>query len=155
MSARTIVPPFRTISASKLVNAVAGSLTEIKREDDLTDEELGGFLGKGVDQGKKYRTGLAEMPMTSFLRGCERWNGRFANDVLALIGMKIVPLDSGGLEDRRGVTALMRAVLSLQEATEDDDQVDEVELAQRRALIEDAGQYIDQLRERLKLRAVA
>lgn len=151
----TIVPRHRIASASSMLAALGDSLTAIKREDELTDSDLAAGLGKGDDQAAKYRTGLAEMSVTTFLRGCLHWNGRFANTALAMVGMKLVPMDAGEVTDRQGVTSLMRAVLALQEALEDDGVVDDVELIQSRALIEDAGRFVDQCRERLKVRAVA
>jgi hypothetical protein len=150
----TIYVRYRSISASKLVNALAHSLTDIKVEDELTDSDVGAILGKGDDQAAKYRTGLAEMSVTTFMRGCAAWNGRFANEAFAQVGMKLIPLDAGEQTDMQGVTSLMRAVLALQEALEDDGVVDDVELAQRRSLIEDAGRYVDQCRDRLRLRSV-
>lgn len=155
MSAPNIHGKYRSVPASKLLAALADSLTDIKNEDGLTDADLGAELGKHEDTAAKYRTALADMPATVLLRGIARWDGRFINRAAALVGGKFVPLDAGDVNDRQGVTALMRAVLSLQEALEDDDVVDDVELAQRRALVEDAGRVIDRYRERLRPRAVA
>lgn len=154
MSAPSIHGKYRSVPASKLLEALATSLSAIKDEDGLTDADLGAELGKHEDTAAKYRTALADMPATVLLRGISRWDGRFINRALALVGGKFVALESSEMSDRQGVTALMRAVLSLQEALEDDDIVDDAELAERRTLVEAAGQVIDRYRERLRPRAV-
>lgn len=145
---------YRSVSASEMMEAIGESLSAIKSEDGLTDADLGAELGKSEDQAAKYRTSLAEMPATVFIRACRRWNGRFANRVFGLFGGKLVMLDPGAGSDRAGQTALMRAVLALQDALEDD-VLDDVELVQRRAIIEEAGRAIDRWRNRLSLRSVA
>lgn len=154
MAEPAIPPAYRTVSGSKLIDSLAESLTAIKREDELTDAELGKFLHKGVDAGKAYRTGFAEMPVTAFLRGCERWDGRFANATLALIGMKLVPLDAAVGSDRAGFTALCQLLTGLSAALENDNLVDDQELAHLAPALEAAGKHIDRLRARLRPRAV-
>jgi hypothetical protein len=154
MSDTAIPPLHRTVSASKLTETVASSLSKIKEQDGLTDKELGHFLGKGTDAGKAYRTGFAEMGMVSFLRGCERWNGRFANAALAMIGMKLVPIAARPQSDRSFGVILSRLKLAVDEALENDDQIDDDELAAMRALLDEAGQAIDARRARPALKAV-
>lgn len=153
MAATTIVRTNRTVSASKLVNALAESLSVIKEQDDLTDADLGGVMHKGADQGAKYRTGLAEMGAVAFFRACEQWNGRFANDALALIGMKLVPTDAQPQSDRSFGVILSRLKLAVDEALESDDVIDEDELAEMSAVLDDAGRAIDARRAR-KLKVV-
>lgn len=156
MSDGTIPPRYRRASGSDLIAALANALSDIKEQDRLTDKELAAFLGKsGQDSGKAYRTGFAEMPVTAFLRGCETWNGRFANEALALIGMKLVPLDAGAMNDRAGFTAMCALLTEMAEALEDDGEIDGEELAAMRAAVEKAGQYVDRLRGRLKPRVAA
>jgi hypothetical protein len=155
MTKPTIHGRHRTISASMLLDTLGESLAAIKDEDRATDDDLGAVLGKSDDQAAKYRVGLAEMGVVAFLRGCEKWDGRFANGVLNKLGMKLVPLDAGQADAHTSVSSLMKAVLSLHEAAADDGVFDDVELAQRRSLIEDAGKVLDGLRERLTLKAVA
>jgi hypothetical protein len=152
----TAIPPLhRTVSASKLTETIADSLTSIKDEDELTDKEIGHFLGKGVDAGKAYRTGYAEMGFVSFLRGCATWNGRFANDALALIGMKLVPLAARPQSDRKFGVILSRLKLAVDEALENDDEIDDRELDAMRALLDEAGQAIDARRAQPLLKAVS
>jgi len=147
MSDKAIAPLHRTVSGSKLIDVLAGSLTEIKSEDGLTDAEIGKFLHKGVDAGKAYRTGYAEMPVTSFLRGCERWNGRFANDTLALIGMKLVPIANAEVNDQTLQTRLAKLMFEVSVALEDG-VITPFELnGMKRTLIE-AGEAIDSFREK-------
>jgi hypothetical protein len=146
MNARQSPPRYRTVSGSSLIEAMAKSLQAIKDEDGLTDDELGRMVGKsGKDQGKAYRTGFTEMPTTSFLRACERWNGRFATDVFALIGMKLVPLDAGNMNDRASLSALTRLLLELSVALEDGE-ITQDELTAMKSAIEEAGKVVDRLR---------
>ncbi|WEK42956.1 MAG: hypothetical protein P0Y64_16685 [Candidatus Sphingomonas colombiensis] len=146
MSDRLIVRPARLTSASKLIDTLAESLSEIKEQDELTDADLGGALGKGADQGAKYRTGLAEMGLVAFLRGCERWNGRFANDVLALIGVKLVPIHAGEANGQSLQTRLAKLMLEVSVAMEDGI-LTELEIHRMQRSLVEAGEAIDALRE--------
>ena len=148
MTSRAISPLHRSVSGSKLIETLGDSLTSIKSEDGLTDAELGKYLHKGVDAGKAYRTGYAEMPVTSFLRGCERWNGRFANDTLALVGMKLVPLVGGeAVNDQALQTRLAKLMLEVSVALEDG-VISELELAGMKRTLIEAGEAIDAYREK-------
>jgi hypothetical protein len=139
-----------------LLEALGNSLNAIKKEDAATDGDLGAVLGKSEDQAAKYRAGLAEMGVVSFLRACREWDGRFANEVLALVGMKLSPLEAGELSDQASVTALLSLAMALSaEIEKDHGRVGDAHLAQHRALIERVGHIIDGYRERLKLRSVA
>lgn len=142
MSAAAIPPIHRSVSGSRLVETIGTSLSTIKSEDALTDAELGKYLHKGVDAGKAYRTGYAEMPVTAFLRGCERWNGRFANDVLALIGMKLVPLATAEVTDQALSTRLSKLMFEWSLAMEDG-RVDQFELARMKRTLIDAAEALD------------
>lgn len=156
MTDKAITPKYRRASGSSLIEALAEALSAIKKEDGLTDKELASFLGKeGQDSGKAYRTGFAEMPVTAFLRGCEVWNGRFANGALALIGMRMSPLDKGMMSDRASFTVICTLLAKMSEALENDEIIDDEELADMRTAVEVGGQAIDRLRDRLKLKAVA
>jgi hypothetical protein len=153
MSAPTFNGHGSFVSASKLVEAIAADLTQIKAEEGLTDAELGEALGVGDDQAAKYRTGLATMNAVAFIRGCQHWNGRFANSALAKIGQKVVGIGSSKATDRHGLTALTKLMLEVSIALEDDEQVDDLELARMKKQLEDAGSYVDKMRHRLAERA--
>lgn len=143
----TAIPPLhRGVSGSKLIDTLGDSLTRIKAEDGLTDAELGKYLHKGVDAGKAYRTGYAEMPVTSFMRGCERWNGRFANDALALVGMKLVPIAAEPISGQTLQTRLTRLMLEVSMALEDG-KIDDLEIARMKRSLIEAGEAIDHYRE--------
>lgn len=148
MSDTLIVRSNRVASASKLIDTLAESLSVIKEQDDLTDADLGAVMHKHKDQGAKYRTGLAEMPVVAFLRGCERWNGRFANDVLALVGMKLVPLHREPVSDQTLQTRLAKLMLEVSVALEDGE-IDEMELARMKRTLIEAGEAIDAKRGRV------
>lgn len=142
-----IAPNYRTVSGSKLVDTLAESLSAIKDQDNLTDKELGQFLGKGLDAGKAYRTGYAEMGLVAFLRGCERWNGRFASDVFKLIGMKLSPLHTEAVTDQSLQTRLAKLMVEVSIALEDG-VIDDIEIARMKRTLIDAGEAIDAYRGR-------
>lgn len=145
MSHPLISRPARLVSASKLIETIGESLTRIKAEDELTDTDLGKALGKGTDQGGKYRTGLAEMGVVAFLRGCEQWNGRFANDVLAKVGMKLVPLHGAEVSNQSLQTRLAKLMLEVSVALEDGE-ITDIEIARMKRTLVEAGEAIDCLR---------
>lgn len=147
MSDTLIVRPARAISASKLIEAMAESLSVIKEQDELTDADLGGMLHKGADQGAKYRTGLAEMGAVAFIRACGTWNGRFANEVLSLIGMKISPLHSQPVTDQSLQTRLAKLMVEVSIALEDG-VIDDIEIARMKRTLIEAGEAIDSYRGR-------
>ena len=142
MASPTIVTRYRMASASSLLEAMGESLSVIKESDQLTDAYLGVVMGKGADQGGKYRTALAEMGSIAFLRACERWNGRFANDALALVGMKLVPLETAEISDQALSTRLSKLMFEWSIAMEDG-RVDEMELARMSRTLIAAGAAID------------
>lgn len=154
MSDSGIPPGHRSVSASKLIDTLAESLALIKDQDDLSDKDLGKVMHKGLDAGKAYRTGFAEMGVVAFLRACERWNGRFANKALAMIGMKLVPLEARPQSDRSFSVILSRLKLAVDEALENDGEIDDHELDGMTTLLDEAGRAIDARRARPALRAI-
>ena len=144
----------RTVSATMLIEALGESLQRIKDEDGATDSDIGRVLGKSKDSAERHRKGLGDMGVVSFLLGCATWNGRFSNDVLAKIGMKIVPLDADVVNERCAASALTRLLLEMSLALEDG-RIDDRELSTMRGALEQAGHHIDQMRQRLALRCVA
>lgn len=147
MSDRLIHRPARLVSASKLIETIAESLSIIREQDELTDADVGGVFTKSGDQAAKYRTGLAEMGVVAFLRGCERWNGRFANDVLAHIGMKLTPLPTGEVSGQSLQTRLAKLMHELSEALEDGVLTD-LEIQRMKRTLTEAGEAIDAIRGR-------
>jgi hypothetical protein len=145
MADPAISPLHRSVSGTKLIDTLADSLTAIKSEDGLTDAELGKYLHKGPDAGKAYRTGFGEMPVTAFLRGCERWNGRFANDVLALIGMKLIPTHAVPMSVQTIQARLAKLMMELSLALEDG-ALSEMERAGMKRTLADAIEGLDSLR---------
>ncbi|ARR53467.1 hypothetical protein HY78_08540 [Rhizorhabdus wittichii DC-6] len=148
MAAPDIHPRYRTVSASKLIEAAGLSLKAIKDADGLTYADLGQELGKSGDMAEAYRHGSSEMSMTTFLRACLRWNGRFANSVFAMLGLKLVPLDAEHHCDRKAMTIVMRAQVAMAENLEDG-KLEDHELVEDREWIEAAGAVFDGWRQRL------
>lgn len=146
---------YRTVPASKMLNALGESLEAIKREDGATDADLGAVLGKSDDAAARYRTALAEMPVVSFLRGCREWDGRFANGVLSLVGMKLTPLDANDGCDRQAVTALCSLLAKKSAALENDGVIDDQELEDMWPELEAAARHIDRLRQRRSVRLIS
>lgn len=139
----TIVPRYRIPSASSLIEALGNSLAAIKKDDGLTDGELGAVMHVGADMGGKYRAGLAQMGVVAFLRAAAAWNGRFANGALLLIGMKLVPVAPRPQSDRSFSVLLAKLQASVNEALEDDNVISDDELDAMRALLDETGQAID------------
>jgi hypothetical protein len=141
-----VIPPLhRAVSDSFLIEKLGESLSQIKAADKLTDDDLGRFLHKGKDAGKAYRTGFAEMGAVAFLRGCERWNGRFANDVLAEIGMKLVPKSTAEISDQSLQSRLAKLMYEVSLALEDG-KIDELELQRMKRTLIEAGEAVDAYR---------
>lgn len=155
MSAPQFHGRYRTVPASLLLDTLGASLATIKEEDRATDADLGAVLGKSEDRAAAYRAGSGDMGVVSFLRGCREWDGRFANAVLALVGMKLAPIDAAAGNDRAGFAAQCRLLSEMAEALENDGEIDDAELARMRPAIEAAAKHIDRFRDRLRLRAVA
>lgn len=80
----------RTVSGSLLLEKLGDSLREIKRDDRLTDADLGRVLGKSGDSVAGYRAGDGDMGAVSLLFGFKEWDGRFANPVLQLLGLRLL-----------------------------------------------------------------
>jgi len=153
MSERQRYLRYRTISATVMLETVGKSLDRIKKADKASDADLAATLGKeSKDSAERYRKGIGDMGLVSFLRGCAAWDGRFANDVLAKIGMKLVPLDAAEVSDRTAASALTKLLLEMSIALEDG-KIDERELASMKGEIEAAGRCIDGMRHRLSVRA--
>lgn len=107
----------------------------------------GAFFASAKANARLDRTGYAEMPVTAFLRGCERWNGRFANDVLALVGMKLAPLSKEPISDQTLQTRLAKLMLELSLALEDG-VIDDLEVQRMKRSLIEAGEAIDSMRGR-------
>jgi hypothetical protein len=138
---------YRTVPASLLLDTLGRSLSAIKTEDKATDEDLGQVLGKSDDRAAAYRAGSADMGVVSFLRGCREWDGRFANDVLGLVGMRIVPIADSPTEDAHSLAALGELIAKKAIALADN-QISDAELEGMWPEIEKVGAHIDRLRAR-------
>ena len=138
------------IAASKMVDAVAQTLTSIREQDGLTWVDMGVAMGKSQDQAAKYATGLASMDFITFLRCCDTWNGRFANPVLGMIGQHVSEsaVCANMSDIRGGIIALMELILGLEHAMSDGE-LDDNEVDSMAMLIESAATMIDGLRDRL------
>jgi hypothetical protein len=132
-----------SFSASKVLEAMGESLSLIKEQDDLTWKDVGRVLGRSDDRAAAYASGGGDMGVTSFLLGCREWNGRFANDALAMIGMKLVPIERETHSDRRFSSALARLQVAVNEALEDDNEIDAEEIEGMRALLDEVGRGVD------------
>jgi hypothetical protein len=146
---------FRTVPASLLLETLGESLKRIRDEDKATDGDLAAVLGKSEDSAARYRAGNGDMGVVSFLRGCREWDGRFANDALALVGMKLTPIDGAAGCDRAGLSALCALLAKKSAALENDGIIDDAELEDMWPELEAAAKHIDRLRDRRRLRAVA
>lgn len=150
MTRQQIHGRFSTVTASLLLQTLGDSLDAIRREDGANDADIGAVLGKSKDSAERYRNAEGEMGVIAFLRGCRAWDGRFANSVLSLLGMKLVELDAEQVDDQASVTTLLALAMSLSAELEKDGDVSDADLRKHRAIIERVGGIIDGYRERLR-----
>lgn len=139
---------YRTLTTNLVLERVGASLKLIKEADRASWPDLGREIGKSKDRVARYAAGDADMGVVSFIRGCRAWDGRFANDVLGLVGFRLAPIGAdctaGGIGSLRALAELMAAnVAALEDGVVDDD-----ELALMWPLIEAVGDHIDRLRAR-------
>lgn len=138
---RQSTPQRSIFSASAVMDAVAAELSTIKREDNLTDADIGRVLGKSEDQAAKYRTGMAEMGVVAFAAAKREWNGRFTG---ALDRLCVNSRPGGAvMHDRKAQSAVLEAALALSQALEDDDAISPEEVRDSRATLERARAAID------------
>ncbi|SDA15077.1 hypothetical protein [Sphingomonas sp. NFR15] len=139
----------RSFSGTKALETLGASIAAIKKQDDLSWNDVGLVLGKQRETAAGYASGEGDMGLISFLLGTREWNGQFANAVMALIDMKIVPLDACHLPAAEAVLVIMRALVALQEATSAGGELSDDALRANRDAIEAAAQVFDGYRERL------
>jgi hypothetical protein len=132
-----------TFSANKALDAIGESLAAIREQDGLHWKDVGRVLGKSDDRAAAYASGHGDMGVVSFLLACREWNGRFAGDVLAMIGFKLAPITKGQGSDRHFATALAKLQAKVNEALENDEDIDETELDGMRALLDEVGRGVD------------
>jgi hypothetical protein len=155
MTAPLIVGRRAIVPASLLLNTIGGSLDVIRKADGLTLGDVGAVLGKSEDQAGKYITGTAEMGIVSYHRAMQAWNGRFANEALALIQAKAIRLQPT-TEAVRGISSKLAATaLKVARALEDNNQIDDPELKDMAEEVHSLGEALDTLRHRLAELAAA
>lgn len=146
---------YRTVPASLMLETLGESLEAIRQRDNAKFSDIGAALGKHEDSAARYSRGEGDMGVVSFLRGCREWDGAFANTALALVGMKIVPLDGADVCHQQSVSTVLGLALALSQELEKDGSVDDDDLDRHQFAIERAGKVIDGYRERLRARNVA
>lgn len=136
------------VPASKAVEVIGSALEIIKKEDGLTWADMGEAIGKSEDQVAKYATGIANMDAPTFLRCCERWNGRFANPVFALFDLHIGESAAAkNCDIPANLIGMTRLSASLQEAMLDQ-KINDDEIIAMQPYVEIVGAMIDYLRKR-------
>jgi hypothetical protein len=133
---------------SDALDTLGEDISKIRHDDGLTWEDVGRELGKGKDRAQDYSKGISEMPLSAFLLGCRAWNGRFSDRVLAMIGMKLSPLEGDEEVGQTTASCITKLLLQLSVALEDGT-VDDRELAAMRGALDEAGRAIDAMRARL------
>lgn len=126
----------KTVSASDMVNALAGALGEIRQQDHLTWADMGAVLGKSDDQAAKYADGSAVMDITTFWRARAAWGSRFTGyfDRLSAAAPQA--------SDRHGHTTVLAAALAIAQALETDNQITPAEVRTMRHELESARDAI-------------
>ncbi len=148
MTAPQIHRDYRTVPASLLLETLGNSLDAIKEADKATWNDIGRVLGKSKDRAAAYADGDGDMGVVSFLFGCREWDGRFANDALALVGMQLTPLNGGAGMDGPGSIRALAQLIAAKAAALDDDVIDDDELDAMWPLVEVVDRHIDSLRRR-------
>lgn len=110
---------WRSFSVSNALDKLGTALKSIKDEDGLSWKEVGRVLGKSDDRASDYANALSEMPVGAFLLGCREWNGRLANDVFGMIGMKLVPTDGADISDTEKLCRVLKLAHLLSAAIAD------------------------------------
>lgn len=154
-----------SFSVSTALQQIGDDLANIRREDGLTWKDVGRVLGKSDDRASDYANALSEMPVSAFLLGCREWNGRFANGVLSLIGMKLVETDADRSSDSEKLSHILKLAHLVSSALTDMETPGSVDDGELRAIgsetLDEASRAIDALRARLarldgdKIRSVA
>jgi len=139
-------------SASTVLDALAESLSAIRRDDKLTFADMAAVLGKSEDQAGKYASGQQEMGVIAFARAKREWNGRFTG---ALDRLCIESRPAAVGTDRAKGSAVLKAALALSVALEDDDAIDCHEVRSNRGTLENARDAIESLLSKLAPREVA
>lgn len=150
MSAPHIHGGLPSFSVSRALEAIGEDIAAIRKADGLTWKEVGRVLGKSDDRAADYSTAMSEMPLSAFLLGCREWNGRFGGRILAMIGMKLVPVDRSAdpSPDRAKASSICRAQLAVSVMLEDE-AIDDEEIRQHRAALVQARDDIDALLARI------
>lgn len=110
---------FRTITDSSLLDAMGASLRLIREQDGATNADLAQVLGRSKATVERYLAGERAMPFPAFVRGCQEWDGRFADGVLAFAGMRLVPIESAESTDQHALADLCHLAAQLAEALQD------------------------------------
>lgn len=133
-------------STSTVMDAIASDLSTIKREDNLSDKDIGRILGKSDEQARKYLFGGAEMGVVAYAAGKREWGKRFTRRLDDLCR------DSrpGNGNDHSALTALAEAMAKLSKALEDGD-VTSDEVRKDRAAYETARDQLDVLLGKIRL----
>lgn len=118
----------RSFSVSDALDTLGEDLKRIREEDKLTWADVGRVLGKSDDRAQDYAKGVSEMPVSAFLLGAREWNGRFAGNVLAMIGKQMGPLNSLDMSDNERLAKILHLAHLLALAIANDGAVDDDEL---------------------------
>lgn len=142
-----------SFSASAALAQLGEDLSAIRKEDGLTWKDVGRVIGKSDDRASDYATAISEMPVSAFLLGCREWNGRFANGVLGLIGMKLTEIGVDAYSDGEKLSHILRVAHLLAAALGDMETPGSVDDDELRDIgseaLDEAQRAIDALRLRL------
>lgn len=139
-----LAPAFSVTSA---LEAIADTLSAIKRRDQLTDGAIGDALNRSPDRVRDYRLAASDMGASTFLLAIRRWGEDFS-PVLALAGYRLTRLRDASTCDHRKAAKISKALSELLNGLADGELTDdEVRAASQQ--IHAAGRAIDELRERV------
>ncbi len=127
-----------SLSASGLLDALAGALSQIKREDGLTYADLGAALGRSEDQAAKYCEGTATMDAITLARGKRAWGSRFTGPYDRLCQGIIAEAQ----EDLACMTRVSKVLHAVASALENDGVLDAAFAVEHRSDLENAADAI-------------
>ena len=150
MNAPNVLAGSRLITKRLVKLRVAAAIAAAQDRNGWSDDCAGAALGvcgttianrKDVDDPGK------QMTVFELLRSVPN-DPAIANDILALVGVKMVELDPAEGSGREACTKLTRLILEMSVALEDG-KIDDRELVAMRGALDEAGRAIDAMRERL------
>lgn len=133
---------------------VAGVVRSIQAREEQSDGEMGDVLGVSASTVANARNERNDLSALTLIQVGRRYRMDDLQPLAALVGAKLVPLDAAAKPDLSLPCIVNRFSLELSIALEDG-KLDGSELVKMRPQLDALGNVIDNLRERLSVRAAS